>query len=62
VGSRSNHAINRYEFHTRERHIADLAERAWGQQLRITVFTFPGDEWRPEPILIHEPPVAFHHG
>ncbi len=52
---------HRYEFHTRELHIADLAERAWREQLRITVFAFPGDERRPETILIHEPPVAFHH-
>jgi len=52
---------HRHEFDTRERHVADLAERVWREQLRITVFAFPGDRLRPETIVIDAPPVAFPH-
>jgi hypothetical protein len=47
------------EYWSRERHIAELAERAWRERLRITVWSDRG-EHRPETIVVREPPVPFH--
>jgi hypothetical protein len=48
-------------FFSREREVAQLAERAWRERLRITVWTEEDAPHRPELIVIHEPPVAFEH-
>ena len=44
---------------SREKHIAQLAERAWRERLRITVCATRRTPQRPEYIVIHQPPVPF---
>ena len=46
-------------FYSREKDIAELAERAWRERLRITVFARHHEQHRPLTILIREPPVPF---
>jgi hypothetical protein len=46
-----------HQFHSREKEIAVLAERAWRDRLRITVHTATKDENRPLSVVIHRPPV-----
>ena len=53
---------HRHEFLSRQRHIADVVDRAWQERLRITVWRLHSDGLRPGLITIHEPPVAFHGG
>jgi hypothetical protein len=46
-------------FASREKHVEEIAERAWRERLRVTVC---GDRHRPERIesvIVHEPPVGF---
>lgn len=45
---------------TRERDLAELAERAWRERLRITVCTEHHTPHRPETITVLPPPVSFH--
>jgi hypothetical protein len=49
------------KFSSRERDMEELAERAWRERLRITVWTERDEPHRPLWILIHEPPAAFQH-
>jgi hypothetical protein len=44
-------------FDSRERAIWQLAERAWRERLRITVFTEPGERRRIRSIIVREPPA-----
>jgi hypothetical protein len=47
------------KFVSREREIHELAERAWSQRLRITVFSETDELERPMTIVIREPPSPF---
>jgi hypothetical protein len=49
------------EFSSREKDIAELAERAWRERLRITVCFERHEPHRPESIIIREPPTPFGH-
>jgi murein tripeptide amidase MpaA len=46
-------------FHSRAKEIAELAERAWRERLRISVFAEDHEPHRPSSIIIREPPVPF---
>ena len=46
-------------FHSREKEVAELVERAWRERLRITVFAEHHEPHRPFSIIIREPPVPF---
>ena len=46
-------------FHSREKDIAELAERAWRERLRITVIPEHHEPHRPATIIVREPPVPF---
>ncbi|MBV8991932.1 MAG: hypothetical protein JO372_25525 [Solirubrobacterales bacterium] len=48
-----------HRFHTREKHINALAERAWHERLRLTVITEHHQPHRPLTIIIHQPPTRF---
>jgi hypothetical protein len=45
---------------SRERDLAELAERAWRERLRITVWVEQGEPHRPLTIIVWQPPVPFH--
>ncbi len=47
------------DFHSREKEIGRLAERAWRERLRITVRIELDEPCRPVAIIIHTPPVPF---
>jgi hypothetical protein len=47
------------EFYSREKHIEELAERAWRERLRITVVVGCHHPHRPLTILVHKPPAHF---
>jgi hypothetical protein len=47
------------KFFSREKDIAILAERAWRERLRITVWSTDEDTHRPRRVVVHTPPVAF---
>lgn len=47
------------EYLSREKHMAELAERAWRERLRITVCAERHSPHRPETIVVHPPPVSF---
>jgi len=47
------------EFSSREKDIAKLAQRAWGERLRITVCVERHLPHRPESIIVREPPAPF---
>ena len=49
-----------HRFSTRERNMAALAERAWHDQLRLTVIAEPQKPHTPLTIIIHQPPTPFH--
>jgi hypothetical protein len=49
------------EFFSREKEIAELAERAWRERLRITVWTDRDETHRPLTIIVREPPAPFEH-
>ena len=49
-----------HRFYTRERDMAALAERAWHDQLRLSVITEPHTPHTPLTIIIHQPPTPFH--
>jgi hypothetical protein len=44
---------------TLDQDIAKLAERAWRERLRITVYAERHEPHRPVSIVVREPPVAF---
>ena len=46
-------------FHSREKEIEQLAERAWRERLRITVYTEHHEPHRPKSIIVREPPAPF---
>jgi hypothetical protein len=46
-------------FHSREKELALLAERAWRERLRITVWAERDQPHRPRSIIIRQPPVPF---
>jgi murein tripeptide amidase MpaA len=48
-----------HHFHSREPEIAELAQRAWRERLRLTVYTDPHHPNHPVTITIHPPPTAF---
>jgi hypothetical protein len=50
-----------HRFHSRERHVEQLVERAWRERLRITVCASRHSPHRVERIIILEPPVPFSH-
>lgn len=51
--------LDEWEFFSREKDLEKLAERAWRERLRITVYTCYGKPHRPETIIIREPPALF---
>jgi hypothetical protein len=50
---------HQHRFHSREKDLAQLAERAWRERLRITVHVEQDDPHRPLTIIIHQPPTPF---
>jgi hypothetical protein len=42
-------------FHSRERHVADLARWAWQERIRVTVFAREPEPHIPDRILLHKP-------
>jgi hypothetical protein len=46
-------------FHSREREIKELAERAWHERLRITVWAERDEPHRPLSIIVRQPPAPF---
>ena len=47
------------KFFSREKHIEELAERAWRERLRITVWAEHDEPHRPLSIIVREPPATF---
>ncbi|HST12169.1 MAG TPA: sialidase family protein [Terriglobales bacterium] len=47
------------KFFSREKEVAELAERAWHERLRITVWTDRAETHRPVSIVIRQPPAPF---
>ena len=47
------------KFRSRERDMETLAERAWRERLRITVFAERDEPHRPVSIIVRSPPVSF---
>ncbi|MFQ5435422.1 MAG: hypothetical protein ACE5FD_11155 [Anaerolineae bacterium] len=47
------------KFFSRERDLEELAERAWRERLRITVWAECDEPHRPLTIIVHQPPVSF---
>ena len=50
-----------HELFSREKHMAEVAERAWRDRLRVTVRTDHDEPHRPLSIVVWQPPVAFPH-
>jgi len=48
------------KFFSRETEVAELAERAWRERLRVTVCVEPDEPHRPESFVVRQPPVGFH--
>jgi hypothetical protein len=46
-------------YHSREKEMERLAERAWRERLRITVFVERDEPRRPVSLIVREPPVGF---
>jgi hypothetical protein len=42
-------------FHSRERHVADLARWTWQERIRVTVFARESEPYVPDRILLHKP-------
>jgi hypothetical protein len=47
------------KFFSREKEIEELAERAWRERLRITVWAEHNEPHRPSSIIVREPPAPF---
>jgi hypothetical protein len=47
------------KFFSREREMRTLAERAWRERLRISVWSEEEERHRPVRVVIHDPPVGF---
>jgi len=47
------------KFFSREKDMKDLAERAWRERLRITVWREDDERHRPLRVVVHDPPVPF---
>lgn len=52
-------AEHEHKFFSREDEVACLAERAWRERLRVTVWTERDEPHRPLRILVHQPPIEF---
>jgi murein tripeptide amidase MpaA len=50
-----------HAFHSRERDMKELVERAWRERLRITVCAERDEPHRPRSIIVREPPAVFGH-
>jgi len=50
-----------HKFFSREKEMEELAERAWCERLRITVWVELDEPHRPLSIIIREPPAPFWH-
>jgi hypothetical protein len=50
-----------HKFHSREKEMEELAERAWRERLRITVHADRNGPHRSRLIVVHQPPAAFGH-
>jgi len=48
-----------HEFQSREKDVAELAERAWRERLRISVWAIKDEQHRPLKIIVWEPPARF---
>jgi hypothetical protein len=48
-------------FHSREKDLEELAEHAWRERLRITVWAERHEPHRPLSIIVREPPAPFGH-
>jgi hypothetical protein len=46
----------RIQFFSREKNMKQVAERAWADQLRVTVYGYDGDEHRPHRVVLHYTP------
>jgi hypothetical protein len=46
-------------FHSREKEVEELIERAWRERLRITVWAERDEPHRPLSIIVREPPASF---
>ncbi len=49
------------KFFSREKQMAELAERVWRERLRITVVVERDEAHRPLSIIVREPPAPFWH-
>lgn len=49
------------KFFSREKEMEELAERAWRERLRITVWAERDEPHRPLSIIVREPPAPFGH-
>jgi len=49
------------KFFSREKEMEELAERAWRERLRITVWAEHDEPHRPRTIIVREPPAPFCH-
>ncbi|MGZ4877960.1 MAG: sialidase family protein [Candidatus Angelobacter sp.] len=49
------------KFHSRETEIEELAERAWRERLRITVYAEGDEPHQPKSIVVHRPPRELEH-
>ena len=47
------------KFFSRDVGIADIAERAWRERLRVTVWAESHESSHPLRILVHQPPTTF---
>ena len=50
-----------HRFFSREKEMKELAERAWRERLRITVWAEREAPHRPLSIIVHIPPASFGH-
>ena len=49
------------QFYSREQEVEALAERAWRERLRLTVWAERDEPHRPLSIIVREPPAPFEH-
>ena len=50
-----------HKLYSREKDVEELAERAWRERLRITVWVERDELHRPLTVIVREPPVVFGH-
>ena len=54
------HGLGERKFLSRERGVAELAERAWRERILITVCVERYEPYSPTSIVVRQPPVFFH--